>query len=166
LKMKKEIEEYKSKLENKTYISKTKFDTEFKIYRELSKAFFEMVRDVSIMIPIGVASYPADREAKKEYENKLYKAAVKSCVAAQDVLSANVPFISESLCDKYEEINKLCKIQLNAFERRWNVCYLASQEEKESFSSEDYKRTEEINEKYRQLNNEVRKYLDSLDVFE
>ena len=93
LKMNKELEEYKSRLDNKTYISKTKFDTEFGIYRDLSKAFFKMVRDVSIMIPIGVASYPANEEAKKEYENNLYKAAVKSCVAAQDVLSANVPFI-------------------------------------------------------------------------
>ena len=70
------------------------------------------------------------------------------------------------LCDRYEELNKLCKIQLNVFERRWNVYYMASQEEKESFSGEDYKRTEEINEKYRQLNNEVRKYLDGLDVLE
>ena len=164
--MNKELEEYKSRLDNKTYISKTKFDTEFGIYRDLSKAFFKMVRDVSIMIPIGVASYPANEEAKKEYENNLYKAAVKSCVAAQDVLSANVPFISEVLCDRYEELNKLCKIQLNVFERRWNVYYMASQEEKESFSGEDYKRTEEINEKYRQLNNEVRKYLDGLDVLE
>ena len=43
LTLNKELEEYKSKLSNKTYISKTKFDTEFSIFRELSKAFFEMV---------------------------------------------------------------------------------------------------------------------------
>mgnify|MGYP000712484425 FL=1 len=40
----KKLEEYKSKLENKNYISKTRFDTEFSIYRTLSVAFFDMVK--------------------------------------------------------------------------------------------------------------------------
>ena len=44
LKLDKELEKYKSNLDNKIYISKTKFDTEFNIYRELSKVFFEMVK--------------------------------------------------------------------------------------------------------------------------
>ena len=40
LKMNKELEKYRVGLDNKVYISKTKFDTEFAIYRELSKSFF------------------------------------------------------------------------------------------------------------------------------
>jgi hypothetical protein len=46
LKLNKEFEKYKSIIDNKTYISKTKFDTEFAIYRELSNAFFEMVKGI------------------------------------------------------------------------------------------------------------------------
>ena len=40
LKMNKELEKYRGGLDNKIYISKTKFDTEFSIYRELSRSFF------------------------------------------------------------------------------------------------------------------------------
>lgn len=39
LRLSKELENYKSSLENKTYISRAKFDTEFAIYRELSSDF-------------------------------------------------------------------------------------------------------------------------------
>lgn len=39
LKIDKELEKYKLSLESKIYISKTKFDTEFGIYRELSRTF-------------------------------------------------------------------------------------------------------------------------------
>ena len=52
------------------------------------------------------------------------------------------------------------------FEERWNVGYLASQEEKETISREAYKRTGEINDKFKKLNNEIREYLNSLDVLD
>ena len=166
LSLNKELEEYKSKLSNKTYISKTKFDTEFSIFRELSKAFFEMVKDISAMIPAGYATYPADKEERKEYENRLYKQAVKTLILAQDVLNYNIPFIKNDVYEKYNEILGLCKVQIGVFEDRWNVLYLASQEEKESFSREDYNRTREINTKFKELNENIRKYIATLDVID
>lgn len=39
LKLNEKFEKYKGNIDNKTYISKTKFDAEFGIYRSLSKAF-------------------------------------------------------------------------------------------------------------------------------
>lgn len=166
LSLNKELEEYKSKLSNKTYISKTKFDTEFSIFRELSKAFFEMVKDIGAMIPAGYATYPADKEERKEYENRLYKQAVKTLILAQDVLNYNIPFIQNDLYEKYNEILGLCKVQIGVFEDRWNVLYLASQEEKECFSREDYNRTREINTKFKELNENIRKYIATLDVID
>lgn len=118
IKLQKELEQYKSGLENKTYITKTKFDAEFSLYRELSKTFFEMVKDITTMIPTGYATYPADKEARKEYERILYNNAVKSTVAAQDTLNGNIPFIPDELYQKYKEIVRMCSIQLNVFERR------------------------------------------------
>lgn len=166
LKMNKELEKYKFNLESKTYISKTKFETEFAIYRSLSKAFFEMVKDVSIMIPVGLVSYPANEEAKKEYEDSLYRVAVKSCIEAQDTLNGNAPFIPEDIFNEYNEIVELCRMQLNAFERRWNISYRGSQKDKEVFTSEEYKRTSKIGDKFKDLNNDIREYLSNLDVLE
>lgn len=165
-KMQKEVEKYKSGLDNKIYISKAKFDTEFSLYRELSRTFFEMVKDITIMIPSGYATYPADKEERKTYENNLYDKAAKSTFAAQGVLNSNIPFIPENLYEKYEEIIGLCRVQLGVFEDRWNVLYFASQEEKETFSGEDYHRSREISKKFKELNLELRDYLAKLDILE
>lgn len=61
---------------------------------------------------------------------------------------------------------KLCRIQLDVFEKRWNISFVGSQEEKESFSNEDYRRTDEINEKFKLLNTHIREYLSKLDVLD
>ena len=39
IRLSKELEQYKTILDNKKYISKTKFDVEFKIYKEYAKFF-------------------------------------------------------------------------------------------------------------------------------
>lgn len=57
----KEIEKYKSELGRKEYISKARFDTEFGIYRELSKAFFDLVLDIDTLVPAGYNERPADK---------------------------------------------------------------------------------------------------------
>lgn len=166
LKLNKELEKYKYNLDNKIYISKTKFDTEFSIYRELSKAFFDMVKDISLLIPTGIATKIADEKAQKEYESKLYSSAFEKAIVAQDALNANAPFIQSDLFDKYNIIFQLCNRQLKTFERRWNVLIMASQEEKESFSIDDYNRTDDINIKFNELNEKIRTYLATLDVIE
>lgn len=166
LKLNKELENYKYNLENKNYISKARFDTEFNIYRELSKAFFDMVKDITTMIPIGVATYPADEEKRKEYEHNLYVVASKSTVNAQDVLNSNAPFIPEAFFSKYNNILANCKVQLRTFERRWNVLILSTKEEKETFRDRDYRLSDKIYEDYNSLSSEIREYLTKLDVLE
>ena len=109
LKMNKELEKYRVGLDNKIYISKTKFDTEFSIYRELSRSFFVMVRDITRMIPAGYAEYPADKEEREKYENMLYDNALKSTVTAQDFLYSNIPFIPEAVEKAYLEVLDLCR---------------------------------------------------------
>ena len=166
LKLNKELEKYKSSIDNKTYISKTKFDTEFSIYRELSKAYAEMVKSISLMIPTGIAKYPADKDARREYENKLYDRALNSTIVAQDILNQNIPFISTNLFNEYDNILTLCRLQLDAFERRWDVCLLVTQNEKERFSMDDYERTNEIRKNFNELNENIRRYLSTLDVMD
>ncbi len=164
LQLNKELENYKSKLDNYNYISKTKFDAEFEIYRELSKNFTSLVRDISIMIPTGLASIPQNMEQRKEYDLKIYNNAIESCVSAQSTLYGNTPFITEEFFDKYSDILKMCNMQLFAFERRWNLSFSGNYEEKSNLNHTEYERTSDINEKFKQLNKDVRKYLAGLDV--
>lgn len=163
-KLNKELEKYKIILGNKTYISKTKFDTEFGIYRELSKSFCDMVKEISVLIPSGLTYTLANEEARKKAESEQYIKAMNSTVKAQDTLNSNIPFISEEIYKGYNNILSLCKTQLNVFAQRWNVLYMAPQYEKENLSLDDYNRTDNINKEFDKLNNLIRKYLSNLDV--
>ena len=166
LKLSKEMELYKASIENKTYITKTKFDTEFSIYRSLSKKFFQMVKDVYIMIPDGYTQVSADKDIRKKHDEEHYSTAISSIVAAQDELNENAPFILEEFFDGYSELLKISNMQTNAFSQRWNKLYFAAQEEKERLDFKDYKRTEELKTKHEELNKKIRKYLSELDVIE
>lgn len=165
-KLEQTLEKYKTELSKKEYVSQVRFDAEFEIYRTLSKEFSTAVKNISLMIPDGMAYFPADKDKRKEYENKQYVEANNAVVVAQDVLYANGAFITEELYNKYDEILKLCGHQLNAFQRRYNVLYFASQEKKESYTYEEYERTRTIKEKWLELNNCVREYISKLEVID
>ncbi len=160
------LEKYKTELSKKEYVSQVKFDAEFEIYRTLSKEFSTAVKNISLMIPDGMAYFPADEDKRKEYENNNYVNANNAIVMAQDALYANGAFISEDLYNKYNEILALCGQQLNAFQRRYNVLYFASQEKKESYTDKEYERTTTIKEKWLELNNCVREYISKLEVID
>jgi len=160
------LEKYKTELSKKEYVSQVKFDAEFEIYRTLSKEFSTAVKNISLMTPDGMAYFPADEDKRKEYENNNYVNANNAIVMAQDALYANGAFISEDLYNKYNEILALCGQQLNAFQRRYNVLYFASQEKKESYTDKEYERTTTIKEKWLELNNCVREYISKLEVID
>ena len=164
-KLEQALEKYKTELSKKEYVSQVRFDAEFEIYRTLSKEFSTAVKNISLMIPDGIAYSPADEEKRTEYENKIYVDANNAVVVAQDVLYANGAFISEELYNKYNEILTLCRQQLNAFQRRFNISYFYSQEKK-SFTREEYERTTTIKEKWLELNNCVREYISKLEVID
>lgn len=112
LKLNEKFEKYKADIDNKTYISKTKFDAEFGIYRSLSKAFFDMVKNISILIPQGFVLVPADKEQQKKADIEQYNSATKAVKLAQDELNGNAPFIPENFYNEYNEIHKVMYISI------------------------------------------------------
>lgn len=166
LKLQKELEAFKSTLTKKEYVSKTRFDAEFGIYRELSKAFFNMARDINSLIPAGYSERPANEDDYKKHQKECYCNSSQSLTIAQETLVQNAPFISEELYNDFLELVTLSRLQILAYKRRYNVLYLAPQEEKEMYTSEDYERAIKIPQKFDALNRKIRNYLASLDVAE
>lgn len=162
----KELEKYKVELNKKEYVSKTRFDAEFSIYRELSKAFFNMVRDINTLVPAGYSERPANEDDYKKYLEECWHDSSQSFQIAQDTLVQNAPFISEEIYNDYFELIGLTQLQISAYTQRFNVSYFAPQEEKENFTRKDYKRAWEILQKSDALNKKIRNYLASLDVAE
>lgn len=162
----KELEKYKSNLSKKEYVSKTRFDAEFEIHRSLSKAFFDLALAINTMIPYGKTAVLADPEARKKFENDSHAKAHDATIAAQNVLNQNAPFILKEYYDEYSALLYLSRLQLDVFSERYDVGFLAPQEEKEKLNSEDYKRSGELLEKLNTLNDKIRSYLKSLEVAE
>lgn len=83
--------------------------------------------------------------------------------ASQNVLNQNAPFIKKSIYDGYNEILKLCRLQIGAYLDRFSLS-VYPHTEKKNFDVEDYKRTREIHAKIDAQNDSIREYLANLDV--
>ena len=160
----KELETHKSTLGNKNYITQKKFDAEFGMYQALAEKYYKLVSAASILIPSGYVNVPADKEERDKLEKKHYDNLVEAMKEAQDLIYKYGPFIQEEVFDGYQEILKLCQGHKFVYENRWNIYDLRSKEEKESFSMDDYKRTDKILELYDKVNKKLREYLQSLEI--
>ncbi len=159
-----ELEKYKSKLSKKEYVSKTRFETEFQIYKELNGAFFDLIRGVNSIISYGLHTVPADENDRKKYYEENYISTRKLLVNAQDLLQKNAPFITERFYDSFEELLRLSQMQVSVIGERYNVGNYCK--DKGVPKTEDYQRTKEILDKHQILQKELRDYLATLEVAE
>lgn len=111
LKLSKELEAFKNTLGNKSYISKTRFDAEFAIYRKISGLTVSMVKDVSQLFPVFTRDGRSDLDVYKEKYNTAYK----SVMAFQDELASSAPFISEEIYPLFCALEEKCKRQVSDF---------------------------------------------------
>lgn len=132
--------------DGKKFISRAKFDAEFQIHRELSLHFSLMIRDLNVMS----SRRAVDRDAKKQYGEKLYQSICSSAVKVQSCLFANTAFMPEELYTSYEELLRLCMMQISSLER--------------PNAREEHGRAEEINKKWKAQSSRVREYFDALEV--
>ena len=163
-KLSQELEKYKSELSKKKYVSKTRFDAEFEIYRELSRAFFDLVKDINGLIPSGLHHKPAEREDAERQANEILQKSFDASLQAQDALNKNAPFIPAEFYDAFNNILRLCFMQIDVIREKNNVLNFDPQ--KGIPQREDYRRTDEINKELKETNQRIRDYLASLDVAE
>ena len=107
---------------------------------------------------------PADKQEREKLENKQLQEASRIAHDAQDTLNKNAPFIPEPFYDAYDSILRKCFIQIDVIREKFNVGNMCPDKGKPKF--EDYCRTNEINQDFRNNNNAIREYLASLDVIE
>ena len=159
----KELEKYKAGLENKVYISKTRFDAEFLIYQKLTKSSADCVKQINILIPSGLMSQLNNSSEIKLEEQQLGKAA-QAFATAQDELNMSIPFIPKGLSDKYIKLLHLSQVQLTRYLDKWKVCSPRKQTVKSSLEEKDYARTDEINSEFNDINIQLRDYLSRIDI--
>lgn len=162
LKMSKEMEKFKNALENKSYISKTRFDAEFSIYRQLSRVTAIMIKEISQLFPTFT------RDAKNDYDTykKKYDKAVDSVVMYQDELASSASFIPSDIYLLFKKLEEKCKMQLGDFAdfRLRSDAEDYVKEDREGYR-ESWKRTRELQKDFDVIVDKLRQYLSSLEVY-
>lgn len=165
LKFDKEIEKYKSKLEGKNYITKTQFDIEFKIYRELTKSFFDMfVSLYSLVSP----SYERVFESTDDFETAgdIFMITGGKVTEAQNCLHENRAFINENLYKKYEKIFISASNIYEEFKVSYIDLCIGDTVLNDTWRKEKYEIVKQIEKDLEITDSELRDYLHSLKIID
>lgn len=163
-----QLENYKRILEKKNYVSKVRFDAEFLLYRELTVGCRNMVNDVYFVYPT-YANVPADKERLEKYKQEIFEKAETTYLEFNKLITSNAPFIPKDFYNKFTSIMMLCKENLVVYSQRWNIGHSGGWEgsqSKRGAESGAYQRTPEINKAFDAIIDDIRKYLNNLDVNE
>ncbi len=159
---KENLERITKQLEQKNYVSRVCFDTEFAIYRELCLYTDEMERRVYELFPYGLDTVPADKEKEKELLNERYKNAHNAYVDSSKKLAQNSAFIPGEIYQLFWDLHDKCRLQVVYYPvLRGNDANNSMLFKKED---ECFKRTNEIEQNYKELQEALRNYLKNLDV--
>lgn len=151
-----ELEKYKSELSKKAYVTKTRFDTEFEIYRALTGSFWRMAKTVSQLIPVGSIYMSQDVERNQLWDSRK-KEAYAATVTAQDTLNENAAFIPKEYVEQFDAILKIARTQI----QRAAACQVPWEKEALEKYVPD---TKEMLESMERVNDDIRTYLNKLDV--
>jgi hypothetical protein len=166
LKMNKEIESYRNKLDQKNYISKARFDKEFEIYQDLSEKILDMTFANYVLFPV-FDKVPPNEEERQEFFNERYKNAVQTYNDANRTIKATAPFIPEDIYKLFSELRDDCCKQIDDY-----TIFVLEPDYKENRTDlrEEYKacwtRTKAISEKRDNIISNLRKYLSTLEVLD
>lgn len=159
-----EFEKYKSGMEHRKYVSKTQFDNEFQIYKQLSKAFFAVAVKASSFAHRNDGNrIIVIREGDIFSVEELKKIIVVNS-DAQNLLFENAPFIPEEIYNEYFCLNE----KANHF--FWGIMGRVKAFSKDELDANDIITEDEIEmseilqRDLNEVNKKVRKYLESLSI--
>ena len=161
----KELEQYKTSLEQYRHITKAQFDREFDIYHKLSKAFFSMIVKLSSFTEgtLELKELPKDNKAIKLDE---FIRMVKTTSSAQDTLYENAAFIPKAIFEQYDAIYNKANDLFWLYESRMREFAFGKIEYSELVSEKDKATVKEIEQDFSLVNSALRDYLATLSIVE
>lgn len=159
-----EVERYRIKAEELTYVSKVQFETEYEIYKVIFAALFDFAAASSNLFPYGLDQIPADiNDRKAEYITR-YEFYVDSFNTYSRAVETHAPFMPKEIYEKFISIRQTAneiacmfpEIRIQADER--------FREEYGKIAHENFKKTGEFNKLIPQLKDDVRDYLATLKI--
>lgn len=175
----KEIESYKSELQKELeqlgalqdkalYISKSQYDNEFRIYREIWQKLHRCA-SASVRLYPGYEDLPTDEGEREKHQEEKYHHYAESYDDFSAAIEENAPFYRDNFYGLFIELRAACSemgdiFKQEVFDKKYNLSFALVRDE--PMSKEDRQRVRElrreISEKKEQLAKEIREYLHSL----
>ncbi len=119
-----DMSEYLSKKEQpqppadgKNYISKARFDREFKLYQELSESVLSMTGDANLLFPSDFDPLAHDEAQKTIVLRERARKAAESITAAGKATKRYAPFVPKTLFEMLNDLVSQCSLQLFRYEK-------------------------------------------------
>lgn len=156
----KQIEDLKAKNEKISYISKTQFDAEFKMYKELSKSTYKVkILFVDCLKRILDKSFDANFvESSKNVSIEIMN--------FQEILASYAPFINKNLNEHFENFRMYVDKKIKFIQIESEKYIKNEITEKEFIKSVCSVKFEKIEQLHENIVNNLRTYLQSLKVQE
>lgn len=162
------MEEYKSLVDKKNYVSKARFDTEYNICKEIMVASKNMLDYVYSLFPDktleSIYGQSVDQNSIKE--NASLKVAEK-IKAFEDLLEGNSPFIPQEVYEEFNELKGMCQANLFSYQCSdvENPFYNSvSDKDREQLISDAYDRTQEIVNRMNTIASMLRQHFQNMDI--
>ena len=150
---KKELKE-KYENENKLYISKTRFNLEFGIYKEISESLVALAMNTITLFPID--------DDKSIAGVDYFEKTVVLLNTATEVNNKYAIFIINEWYEKFTYITNLCRLKVEAYKDKIiNQFHISNEKEKECCE-----RTQQIKDAFDELVFELRTHINTLGVKE
>ena len=161
----KELERYKLSLEKHRYITKTQFDREFEIYRDLSKAFFSMIVKLSSFTEGTLELKELPKENREIKANEIVRMIEKAAMA-QNILYENAAFIPKDIFELYDAIYEKANDLFWTYEKRCRDFAFGKLDFDDLVHEEDKIAEKEIENDFFAVSAKLREYLNTLAIIE
>lgn len=170
----KSLEQFKSEIEQISYVNKTRFDYEFLTYQELYLCFNELMSSLDYLYPKRSVEFDIFITAKGMREDEMRKNCENDCLSAYNQLreakknlGAKSPFIEEKLFKQFQIIIKLSEQAINCYDiaNPYSISvYNGYKEHLEKKQNEGYRYKEMLDKEWLDLMNSLRSYLANLSA--
>lgn len=166
LKIDKNLENYKDEIEKAKYARESYIDREMMVFQVICEKTNDLINEIFTIFADGfiyIPRFESDEELH-HYANEQYRNAMEKYRIANITLAAKAAFIPRGFFDKFNEIRQLAYRQLwdYNFFNPWILKTNPNNDEYFKYRKDYGIRSNELNEKWDSLIDELRDYLKSL----
>ena len=159
----KELEKYKTNLDQKRYITKAQFDKEFEIYHQLSEAFFSMIVKLSSFTHHEKHSIVNGKTELGPSSEELKRMIDMTCTA-QNILYINAAFMPKEIYDLYDSVMGKANALFWRYYEHTNEFTQGKRQYSDIVSEEDKSIEELIEGEFHYVNSKLRDYLAQISI--